>query len=62
MTRPRSVDTSYLIDLQRERAQATTHGPAYEFLRSRLDMELQVSAIALGEFAEGSRDPDHPVL
>ena len=62
MARPLSVDTSFLIDLQRERAQGTTHGPAHEFLRSRLDVELQVSAIALGEFAEGFRDPDHPVL
>lgn len=56
-----SVDTSFLIDLQRERA-AGTPGPAHALLRADPEVELFLSTVALGEFAEGFEDPDHPVL
>lgn len=56
-----SVDTSFLIDLQRERMDGSS-GPAHALLRADPDVELFLSAVALGEFAEGFEDPDHPVL
>lgn len=56
-----SVDTSFLIDLQRERI-AGSSGPAHSLLRRDPDVELFLSAVALGEFAEGFEGPDHPVL
>lgn len=56
-----SIDTSFLIDLQREQA-AGTEGPARGLLRRDPDVELHLSTVALGEFAEGFEDPDHPVL
>lgn len=56
-----SVDTSFLIDLQRERA-AGKPGAAHELLIRDPDVEMYLSSVALGEFAEGFADPDHPVL
>ena len=56
-----SLDTSFLIDLQRERA-AGERGPAHALLERDPDVELFLSTVALGEFAEGFEDPDHPVL
>lgn len=55
-----SVDTSFLIDLQRERIDGS--GPAHALLRADPDVELFLSAVAMGEFAEGFENPDHPVL
>lgn len=57
-----SVDTSFLIDLERERMREQDDGPAHSFLRKRSSNDLHISAIALGEFAEGFDDLEHPVL
>lgn len=56
-----SLDTSFLIDLQREKASGEP-GAAHTLLEQDPEVELFVSAVALGEFAEGFDDPDHPVL
>lgn len=57
-----AFDTTFLIDLQRERSRGEQDGPARRFLASDPDLELHLSATALGEFAEGFADPDDPVL
>jgi predicted nucleic acid-binding protein len=57
-----ALDTSFLIDLQRERQRGLRDGAAHAFLRSAPDLELLLPATALGEFAEGFDSPDHPVL
>jgi tRNA(fMet)-specific endonuclease VapC len=57
-----ALDTTFLIDLQRERARGRPEGPAHRFLASDPERELHLSATALGEFSEGFEDPDHPVL
>ena len=57
-----SLDTTFLIDLQRERSSGG-RGPAHELLARDPDVELFLSTVALGEFAEGFGDnTDHPVL
>lgn len=56
-----SLDTSFLIDLQRERT-AAKRGPAHALLERDREVELFLSTVALGEFAEGFDDPDDPVL
>jgi tRNA(fMet)-specific endonuclease VapC len=48
-----SFDTTFLIDLQRERARSDSNGPAHRFLKRSADAELYLSNVALGEFAEG---------
>lgn len=53
-----SFDASFLIDHQRERGGGGS-GPAHRFLRTRPDAELFLSAVALGEFAEGVDDPEN---
>jgi len=57
-----SVDTTFLIDLQRERRATQTDGPAHEFLRQERGAELYLSTVALGEFAEGFPSPQDPVV
>lgn len=57
-----AFDTTFLIDLQRERARGDSDGPAHRFLAEDPKRELHLSATALGEFSEGFDDPDHPVL
>lgn len=57
-----ALDTSFLIELQRERRRGGTGGPAHRFLSTDPDLELHLSATALGEFAEGFSDPEDPVL
>lgn len=62
-----SLDTSFLIDLQRERSKRSTEpeqpdGPAYRFLRRAPEAELFLSVVALGEFAEGFASAEHPVV
>lgn len=57
-----ALDTSFLIDLQRERARGRSDGPAHRFLADDPERELHLSATALGEFSEGFEDPDDPVL
>jgi tRNA(fMet)-specific endonuclease VapC len=56
-----SVDTTFLIDLQRERS-AGDDGAAHRFLKRSPDAELFLSTIALGEFAEGFDQPVHPIV
>lgn len=55
-----ALDTTFLIDLQRERPAGG--GPAHDFLESDPERQLHLSSIALGELAEGFRDPDDPML
>jgi tRNA(fMet)-specific endonuclease VapC len=56
-----SVDTTFLIDLQRERARGSD-GPAHTFLRNAPEVHLCLSVVAFGEFAEGFDDPDDPTV
>ena len=56
-----SVDTTFLIDLQRERSSGV-EGPAHALLAEDPEVELFLPSVALGEFAEGFEDADHPVL
>jgi tRNA(fMet)-specific endonuclease VapC len=57
-----SVDTTFLIDLQRERATPQKDGPAHRFLRRVPEAELFLCAVALGEFAEGFESADHAIV
>ncbi len=57
-----SVDTTFLIDLQRERLAGNDDGAAHRFLKRSPDAELLLSAIALGEFAEGFDTVEHPIV
>ncbi len=57
-----ALDTSFLIDLQRERLQGQDQGAAHEFLRSAPETELVLPVSVLGEFAEAFERSDHPVL
>ena len=64
-----AFDTSFLIDLQRERRARRREGgheaevgPAHQFLAAAPDRELYVSPTVLGEFAEGFADPEDPLL
>lgn len=57
-----AVDTSFLIDLQRERSRNDTDGPARRFLEQDLDRILHLPAAALGEFAEGFPDSEDATL
>ncbi len=57
-----SVDTTFLIDLQRERKTDVGDGAAHRFLRGLPDAELFLSTVALGEFAEGFDRVEHPIV
>jgi tRNA(fMet)-specific endonuclease VapC len=57
-----SVDTTFLIDLQRERSAGDDDGAAHRLLKRSPDAELFLSAIALGEFAEGFDQAEHPIV
>ena len=57
-----ALDTTFLIDFQRERTRGETGGPAHTFLSADPDVELLLPVTALGEFSEGFDDPDDPVL
>ena len=57
-----ALDTTFLIDLQRERARGESDGAAHRFLEADAAQELHLSAVALAEFAEGFEDENHPVL
>lgn len=57
-----SFDTTFLIDLQRERLKEEAGGPAHRFLAGSPDAELFLSAVALAEFAEGFASVEHPVV
>ncbi len=51
-------DTTFLIDLQKERGS----GPAHAFLGKHKQAGFVCSAVALGEFAEGFSSPADPLL
>jgi tRNA(fMet)-specific endonuclease VapC len=57
-----SVDTTLLIDPQRERSAGVDDGTAHRFLKRSPDAELFLSTIALGEFAEGFDRAEHPII
>ncbi|MDT8368898.1 MAG: type II toxin-antitoxin system VapC family toxin [Longimicrobiales bacterium] len=57
-----AFDTTFLIDLQRERTRGQADGPAHRFLSADPDLEVHLPMPVLGEFAEGFDDVDHPVL
>ncbi|MGQ0562519.1 MAG: type II toxin-antitoxin system VapC family toxin [Gemmatimonadota bacterium] len=57
-----SVDTTFLIDLQRERSRGEREGPARRFLLRNPDAELHLSVVALGEYTEGFPSADHPIV
>lgn len=57
-----SLDTTFLIDLQRERSKRDGTGPAHRFLERSPDAELFLAAVALGEFAEGFSSAEHPLV
>ncbi len=60
MARALRLDTSFLVDLERERR--IGGGPAHRFLQADPGAELSLSVVALGELVEGYDDADHPVL
>ena len=57
-----AFDTTFLIDLQRERMGGDSRGPAHRFLADTPDQELYLSVTALGEFAEGFEQAGDPLL
>ena len=57
-----ALDTTFLIDIQRERAAPEGERPAHDFLMTDPEVELHLSTTALGEFAEGFADANDPVL
>lgn len=57
-----AFDTTFIIDLQRERSRGETEGPVHRFLARDPSLELFLPTAALGEFAEGFEDLEHPVL
>lgn len=57
-----SLDSCFLIDLERERSKGSNSGPAHELLATLAATRLTLSPVALGEFATGFTDPLHPVL
>ena len=56
-----SVDTCFLIDLEREQRREIA-GPAEVFLRRHPEAEFCVSVVAFGEYAVGFDRADHPRL
>ncbi len=56
-----SFDTSFLIDIQKER-KLGGQGRAHDFLRHNQERIMLVSAIAVGEFSEGFRASNDPAL
>jgi len=57
-----SIDTAFLIDLQRERHDQIGGGAAHRFLEVNSDSELYLSAVALGEFGDGFDSVSHPLI
>lgn len=55
------VDTTFLIDLEREIAHGQP-GPAMELLARNRDQTMRISVITFGELAEGYEDPAAPGL
>lgn len=57
-----SIDTTFLIDLQRERSGQRREGPALRLLNRYTDAELFLSVVAFAEFAEGFSTMDDPLI
>ena len=57
-----AFDTTFLIDLPHERRQGEADGPAHRFLAAAPGLELYLSPVVLGEFAEGFINPEDPLL
>jgi len=57
-----ALDTTFLIDLQRERLRGEADGAAHTFLRAAPELELLLPVTVLGEFAEGFEQNEHPML
>lgn len=55
-----ALDTTFLIDLQNERRKRARSRGALAFLRSVLNSELLLPAVALAEYLEGFEDPESP--
>jgi predicted nucleic acid-binding protein len=55
------VDTTFLIDLERE-IFSREPGPAMEFLAGHPAQTMRISVVTLGEIAEGYEDPEAPGL
>ena len=53
------LDTTFLIDLEREVLNKTKTRPASEFLSINKSANLQITLITVGEFAEGFKDTDY---
>ena len=56
------LDTTVLIDFQRERRSGHASGPVHRLLSDHADATMQLPVTALGEFAEGFEDPADPLL
>jgi predicted nucleic acid-binding protein len=56
-----SVDTCFLIDLEREQRRGIK-ASATAFLGDHLESEFRLSVVVFGEFAAGFDDPKHPRL
>lgn len=61
MARTLSVDTSFLIDLERERREGQT-GAAHRFLGREPDTGLCLATVVLGELVEAYGEAGHPAL
>lgn len=55
------TDTTFLIDLQRS-SRNPRHQSAARWLENHGEVEIVLSAIVLGEFAEGFETTGHPVI
>ena len=55
------LDTTFLIDLQRE-METGRSGRAAQWIEQNGEEEAGISAVAWGEFLEGLRDRSHPVV
>ena len=55
------LDTTFLIDLQRE-MESGRSGRAAQWIEQNGEEEAGISAVAWGEFLEGLRDRSHPVV
>jgi len=55
------LDTTFLIDLQRE-MESGRYGRAAQWIEQNGEEEAGISAVAWGEFLEGLRDRSHPVV
>jgi len=52
-----SFDTTFLIDLQRERRKNDVQGSAHVFLEEHSEHSFEISSVVLGEYAEGFTHP-----